>query len=380
MQGVTYMLFQAPELGESELQAIEKIEQVRTSLRHYVHEPRRWFGMLRRTTFARAIRGSNSIEGYRVSVDDAVAAVEGEEPLDAADETWQAIIGYRNAMTYVLQLANDSHFELNETLIRSLHFMMTNYDLRKSPGLWRPGAVYVSDEATNEVVYEAPDADLVPGLMSELAVSLNHADAQAPSIVAAALAHLNLVMIHPFRDGNGRMARGLQTLVLVRSGLLVPQFCSIEEDLGRNQSAYYDVLAEVGQGSWHPENDTRPWLRFILSAHYRQEQTYLRRVRESEHLWDMLERTVAAKKVDDRTIPALWDAANGRRLRNADYRLLMDDEMSEVSAGRDLKVLVQAGLLMPHGEKRGRFYLATDELRELRSKARLPHLTSATLF
>lgn len=374
------MLFQAPELGESELQAIEKIEQVRTSLRHYVHEPRRWFGMLRRTTFARAIRGSNSIEGYRVSVDDAVAAVEGEEPLDAADETWQAIIGYRNAMTYVLQLANDSHFELNETLIRSLHFMMTNYDLRKSPGLWRPGAVYVSDEATNEVVYEAPDADLVPGLMSELAVSLNHADAQAPSIVAAALAHLNLVMIHPFRDGNGRMARGLQTLVLVRSGLLVPQFCSIEEDLGRNQSAYYDVLAEVGQGSWHPENDTRPWLRFILSAHYRQEQTYLRRVRESEHLWDMLERTVAAKKVDDRTIPALWDAANGRRLRNADYRLLMDDEMSEVSAGRDLKVLVQAGLLMPHGEKRGRFYLATDELRELRSKARLPHLTSATLF
>jgi Fic family protein len=48
------------------------------------------------------------------------------------------------------------------------------------------------------------------------------------------MAHLNLVMIHPFRDGNGRMARCLQSVVLAREGVLSPVFMSVEEYLGRN--------------------------------------------------------------------------------------------------------------------------------------------------
>jgi Fic family protein len=81
------------------------------------------------------------------------------------------------------------------------------------------------------------------------------------------MAHLNLVMIHPFSDGNGRMARCIHTLVLAREGILEPEFCSIEEYLGYEQQGYYDVLAKVGRGSWHPKSDTRPWLRFILKGH-----------------------------------------------------------------------------------------------------------------
>lgn len=67
------------------------------------------------------------------------------------------------------------------------------------------------------------------------------------------MAHLNLVMIHPFSDGNGRMARCLQTLVLAREGILEPEFSSIEEYLGRNTQDYYSVLAETSEGSWHPK-------------------------------------------------------------------------------------------------------------------------------
>ena len=51
---------------------------------------------------------------------------------------------------------------------------------------------------------------------------------QAPVMVRAAMAHINLVMIHPYRDGNGRMARILQSLVLSRDGILAPQFSSVE--------------------------------------------------------------------------------------------------------------------------------------------------------
>src|SRR5437867_1518203 len=137
------MIFGTPELVAKERAVVERIDEVRNNLRYAVSQERRWTGLLRRVAFARAIRGSNSIEGYNVTVDDAIAAAEGQEPLDANVETWQAITGYRNAMTYVLQLADDPHFNYSSGLLRSLHFMMLQYDLAKSPGKWRPGHIYV---------------------------------------------------------------------------------------------------------------------------------------------------------------------------------------------------------------------------------------------
>ncbi len=127
--------------------------------------------------FARAVQGSNSIEGYNASLDDVVAAVEDEPILNAEQETQLALTGYRDAMTYVLQIADDASLEVDEGLLKSLHF----------------------------------------------------------------------TMIHPFRDGNGRMARYLQTLVLARDRVVAPVFSSIEEFLGRNTQAYYRVLEE-----WEP--------------------------------------------------------------------------------------------------------------------------------
>ncbi len=80
---------------------IAEIDALRERLRHRVSQSRRWTGLLARVTFARNIRGSNSIEeGYNVTVDDAIAAIEGEEPLDADQETWAAVTGYRKAMTF----------------------------------------------------------------------------------------------------------------------------------------------------------------------------------------------------------------------------------------------------------------------------------------
>ncbi|MEP6482492.1 MAG: Fic family protein, partial [Rhodoglobus sp.] len=313
------MLFEEPALDERDQRALDRIDDLRRQLRFYVAEPRRWSGLLRRNAFARAIQGSNSIEGYVVNLDDALAAVEGEEPLDAASETWQAVIGYRNAMTYVLQLANDPHFVLNESLLKSLHFMMIGHELRKNPGKWRPGDIYVRNDATGEIVYQGPDADDLPELMSELVADLQRDDRTTPVLVRAAMAHLNLAMIHPFSDGNGRMARCLQTLVLAREGILAPQFSSIEEYLGANTDGYYKVLADVGRGHWPPSGDAHPWVRFILTAHFRQAQTQLRRVKESEALWGLVEHVVTAKHLPDRTTGALFDAAAGRRLRRGSY-------------------------------------------------------------
>lgn len=366
------MLFQISALTSQEAEVLRQIEELKRALGYSVTAaPKRWYGLLRRITFARAVRGSNSIEGYDVALDDAIAAAEGEEPLDPKTEAWLAVQGYQNAMTYVLQLADDPHFRYSTDLLRSLHFMMMSYKLAKNPGRWRSRTIFVQDDERGEVVYEGPEVAQVPALMDELVAGLNQAPAELPGPLKGAMAHLNLVMIHPFSDGNGRMARCLQTLVLARGGVLAPPFVSIEEYLGRNTRAYYDVLAEVGGGSWQPERDPRPWIRFCLTAHFRQATTLLLRTRELQRLWDVLEQEITRRGLPERTILALADAAAGLRVRNATYRPIAD--IGDHLASRDLKALVEQGLLVPSGEKRGRHYLAADFLRELRQRTREPH-------
>jgi Fic family protein len=359
------MLFETPPLGPPEEAVLAAIEDLQARLKLYLREPRRWSGSLRREQFARAVQASNSIEGIDVEVDDAAAIDLGEEPLDADTETRLAIAGYRDAMTYVLQLATDTDFAYSERLLKSLHFMMTSHDLKANPGLWRPGGIWIRNEESGQIVYEGALIDDVPQLVHELVIGLDDDDG-FPPIVRAAMAHLNLVLVHPFSDGNGRMSRCLQTLVLAREGVLNPVFCSIEEYLGRNTEAYSDVLADVGAGSWHPERDARPWLRFCLTAHLRQARTMLQRIRESERLWGDLEKLVADARLPERTIDALYDAAIGFRVRNATYRAVRGDELSEQAAGRDLRLLADADLLVAVGEKRGRFYVASPQVRLLR--------------
>lgn len=364
------MLFRASDLDEAELRVLDQIEDVKGRLRWQLTEPRRWYGSMRRLSFARAIQGSNSIEGYEAGLDDAMDVAAGEEPLDASDETRLALRGYRDAMTYVLQLAEESEFEYNEQLLKSLHFMMTGYSLKNRPGRWRAGSIYVRNDETGEIVHEGSEIDRVPELIRELVDDLNM-DHERPAVVSACMAHLNLVMIHPFRDGNGRMARCLQSLVLARVRVLSPVFMSVEEYLGRNTQAYYDVLAEVGGGSWQPRRDTRPWLRFNLTAHLRQARTVLQRVRESERMWTELEEIVRVNKLPERSIMALFDAALGLRVRNATYRSYYadtSDEITEATATRDLRKLVSSGLLEPRGEKSGRHYVPQAELVDMRRR------------
>ncbi|MGD0868198.1 MAG: Fic family protein [Bryobacteraceae bacterium] len=360
------MLFEAPKLDGLEIDVIGRIDDLKQTLRYSVQTPKRWPGLLRRALFARAIRASNSIEGFNVTVEDAIAAVEGDDPLDAADADWKAVRGYRSAMTYVLQLAADPHFKHSTDFLRSLHFMMMEYDLSKNPGRWRPGPIQVVDEAKKEVVYKAPDAQLVPGLMAQLVAALNQPDNSSASMVRAAMGHLNFVMIHPFSDGNGRMARCLQSLILARAGTLAPEFSSIEEYLGRNTREYYDVLLNVGAGNWSPRRDARPWVRFCLTAHFRQATTILRRSREVQQTWDALEVEVKKRKLPERTILALSDAASGLRVRNAAYRSVAG--ISVQVATKDLKLLVDRGLLVSSGEKKWRSYEASEVLKELRSR------------
>lgn len=361
-------LFQTPALTDDDRRVIELCEQQQRTLRPLVAAPRRWRGLLRRVALARAVRGSNTIEGFTVSVDDAFAALDGEAPMDADELAWRAVQGYRDAMTYVLELGRHGETAVSIDTIKALHFMMQQYDLAKWPGRWRADEIFVLDEDADEVVYIGPDARLVPALMAELVEAIE-ADPDESVMVRAAMAHLNLAMIHPFKDGNGRMARCLQTFLLSREGVLAPEFCSIEEYLGRNISDYYRVLAEVGAGAWNPHRDAGPWLRFCLTAHYRQSLRVERRAGLASRLWLRAEEAVGAAGLPDRSVQPLAYSLGGRILRNSTYRQLVPD-ISLAVASRDLAELVRAGLLESRGEKRGRRYLPSSAVREVVVRAR----------
>ena len=364
------MLFTYSSLSADEARVLERIAQMRDELRFYVvQEPRRWTGLLARMTRARALRGSNSIEGINVSAEDAIAAVDNEDPTDADKPTWQAVVGYHAAMDYILQRCRDQHFRFSTDVLLAIHFMISQHDLRSNPGNFRPGWVGVRNLATGELVHEGVDRDSLEPLVGELMGYMND-DPGESIIVKAAMAHLNLTMMHPFSDGNGRTARCLQTAVLAKEGIVAPIFSSIEEYIGRNQQEYYDVLATVGGGAWNPERDCQPWIRFCIKGHFRQAQTLLRRNREFERVYDELLRVVQQRGLPERTALALLEAAAGVRVRNASYRVSAG--ISNNLASRDLKGLVDARLLVAEGERRGRFYVASDLVRALRQRHRLP--------
>jgi Fic family protein len=269
-----------------------------------------------------------------------------------------------------MQAARDPYFELSKQFLKSLHFMMLNYDMTKNPGQYRPGFIQIVSEKSGDVVYTGPDVDVVDGLVGELIAYLLGDGAKGPPVVRAAMAHLNLTMIHPFSDGNGRMSRALQTFVMAREGVVDPVFASIEEWLGENTDQYYKVLADVGRGRWSPGRDSLPWIQFCLKAHYQQAARTMRRNDEYGRLFDSIEKLANERKLHSRMVLPLFDAALGLSLTNARYVALSETE--SYSATRDLKLLVDLGLLVPSGEKRGRLYRRSETLLNLRRSTRTP--------
>ena len=365
------MLFTYNSLDVEERRVEEATARIHAELRfNVISEPPRWTGLLARMTRARALAASISVEGINVSDQDAIAAIDREDPASTDRETWRAVNGYREAMDYILQRRQSPTFQITEEVLLAVHFMICQSDLSSHPGQYRRGWVGVRNSDPGEVVHEGVDRDQLEDLIHELLDYVNNARIESV-FLRAAMAHLNLVLLHPFTDGNGRTARCMQTAVLASDGIVAPEFSSIEEYIGQNQQEYYGVLTEVGGGGWNPMRDARPWVRFCLTGHYRQAKTTLRRTRELHRLYSELLNLVRGTKLPDRMVMALLQAAIGGTLRNASYRV--STGVSNNLASRDLKALVDAKLLVSMGEKRGRSYRPSLAIEEIRRRLRLPN-------
>jgi Fic family protein len=271
-----------------------------------------------------------------------------------------ALSCYGHAMDHVGVMADDPVFRWADRVVLDLHFDACSFQRDKRPGRYRTGGIQVTSPRGGAPAYVGPPADDVAGLMDQTVQWLEHGDLDAPAAVRAAMAHLHVVSVHPFQDGNGRISRIVQSLVLARGGLLAPEFLSIEEYLGRNTDAYYAVLQEVQGGRYQPERDCEPWIRFCVEAHIEQASVRLRQLAEASTRWTMLATLAAERGWPDRLVIALEQSLFGD-VDRASY--VSEAGISAPTASNDLRRLVDAGLVVQRGQGRTTRYVASDELR-----------------
>ncbi len=358
------MLYRTPE-PDGELQAeLSEFDALRDELGALASRAGRWLGALRRQWRAASAESSIEIEGFHVPEEEVREIASGNEPADATSEDRMALSCYGRAMDHVGVMSDDPAFKWVDRVVLDLHFDVCCFQRDKQPGKYRQGGIEVTSPGGGPPAYVAPSYQHVPSLMGEIMVWLDGGDPDAHLIVRAAMAHLHVICVHPFRDGNGRVSRIVQSLVLARGGLLAPEFVSIEEYLGSNTLAYYAALQAVQGGSYRPESDAAPFVAFCVRAHIAQARRRLRQLAEAGARWAYLEQIVEQRAWPDRLVIALEQslfAGTDRAVYAAEA------DVSLPTASSDLRRLLDAGLISQQGRGPSTRYLATPQLaREVR--------------
>jgi Fic/DOC family len=353
------MLFATPRPDSTLAQRLAELGELRARLGDQADRAGPWLGALRRQWRASSAESSIEIEGFRVPAADRLAVASGAPP-DPTDEDRMALACYARAMDHVGVMAGDPGFRWSDRVILDLHFDACHFQRDREPGRYRGHGIEVTNPRGGAPAYVAPPHEQVPALMGEVADWLERGDLDAHAVVRAAMAHLHVVSVHPFRDGNGRIARIVQSLVLAREGLLAPEFVSIEEYLGRNTDAYYATLQQVQGGTYQPGRDPAPWVRLCVDAHVEQAHRRLDQIAQAAARWSILEEVVEQRGWPDRLVVALEQSL----FHGADRAAYAAEAgVSAPTASNDLRRLLDAGLVEQRGKGRTTRYHASGALR-----------------
>jgi Fic family protein len=218
-------------------------------------------------------------------------------------------------------------------------------------GRWRDDSTgpmqVVSGPLQHEKVhFEAPAATRLPQETKAFLKWFN-TSTQGDAVMKAALAHLWFVTVHPFDDGNGRVARAITDTALARSEGSPQRFYSMSAQIRQERNAYYDILERTQHGSLDitPSLDVTPWMSWFLGCLGRAidgAQTALRRVLAKARFWE----TFATTPLNDRqreVVNRLLDGFEGK-LTTSKYAKLT--KCSQDTALRDILTLVERGMLV----------------------------------
>ena len=309
-----------------------------------------------------AVSGSTGLEGNPLDPA-AVEEVLAGAAIEADADHIREVENYNRALNLARDAAARPGFTWSHEVIHLINATVMEGLPRDTHGDYRgPG------EDVHVGIFTGPSPLAVPALMDELVAWLR-GTGQTP-LVRSALLHLNIIAIHPFNDGNGRTARILAAMELVRDGVRSPELISIEAYLRRNRDEYIDALRTTLGPGYDPDNHpVTEWLDYYT-------RISLDRLEARNRILDALPTDIGTlfSALADAGEPVEWSsvllAARVGRLRTA---MLADLTGRSLPAARaELGRLAQAGWLEPRGVTRGRWYAPTERLNAL--PLRIPEL------
>lgn len=212
-------------------------------------------------------------------------------------------------------------------------------------GRWRddatgPMQVVSGSIGREKVHFEAPPAERLPAETVRLLAWINDPAHIEPALVRAGLGHLWFVTLHPFDDGNGRIARAIGDLLLTRADGSPQRFYSLSAQIQRERKAYYDILERTQKGGM----DVTPWLAWFLDTLFEaieQAHGVLDQVLSKARFWQH----AAAIPMNERQIKVLNRLLDGfeGKLTTAKWAALA--KCSNDTALRDITELLQRGVL-----------------------------------
>jgi Fic family protein len=301
---------------------------------------------MRRIAEAESVHYSNKLENNDLPLIDAQRAVGGELTPDARAKI--ELVNYVRALRLIdelhaeraLSYTSDVLLLVHRTLTQGLGGSKPGFE-RRHEGAWRDGVAVVADRISGKVFHEGEPAELVPGYMDWLCewLSKNRRQRETyPVPVLAGVAHWAVTWIHPFADGNGRMARLLTGMILLREDFMERRVFSLERHYARNKDAYLAALRTVRRH----DKDLGPWLEYFLDGLANEYERIAERV---ETLTRISAHVRAGTELNVRQEQALTELVMARRSRftRAEYQQIADIGLS--AAKEDLAEMVQAGVL-----------------------------------
>lgn len=233
-----------------------------------------WEAKFREEALVRSVHYGTHIEGNNLNLSEAARVLSGQT-IVGRERDIQEVLNYRNVLKYTEEFHNRSQEQerkLTLEVVKKLHKLTVEKILSTEQcGVFRTTQVVVKNSATGEVSFRPPVAVEVPFLLENLLYWLNDKDTQdVHPVLRAGITHYEFVRIHPFVDGNGRVARALATLVLFLGGYDIKRFFSLEEHYDHDAESYYKALQSVDhriiESEHSGDGDLTYWLEYFTEG------------------------------------------------------------------------------------------------------------------
>lgn len=303
----------------------------------------------------RSVHYGTHIEGNELNFTQAERVMEGKDVV-ARERDIQEVLNYRKVMEYINECkVQNAHFTIDEEIIKRIHlFTVEKILAAEQCGEYRKTQVVIKNSRTGEVSFRPPDAALVAPQIADLIAFINTPPEQdIHSILKSGIVHYELVRIHPFIDGNGRVGRALSTLILFLEGYDIRKFFSLEEYFDSSPEEYYTALQSVGKA----DGDLTIWLEYFTQG-LAIELTKIKDKVEQISVDGKLREKLGGMPLllTERQLKIIEYIQKVGYLQNQAFKQLFP-MVSEDTILNELKALLDAGIVKKHGVTKGAKYI-----------------------